>query len=49
MAEISEKGGKQTDLNVLRSGDAGPSLTLLSQTRDNYAVFQYENKKQAIL
>lgn len=32
----------------MKTGDGGQTLTLLSQMRDNYAVFQYENKKQDI-
>lgn len=45
-AQISKEGGDQTEKNVVRAGDG--SLTLLSQIRDNYAVFQYENKKESI-
>lgn len=47
-AETTENGGEQTDVNVLKAGASGPTLTLLSKNRDNYVVFQYQNKNQGI-
>ncbi len=47
-ATTTANGTSQSEANVLRAGDTGLTLTLLGQIRDNYVVFQFENKAQAI-